>query len=141
MTGCKSAVWLTSTTNIIQFFERSTSTSRKRKVEKGRSMSTSRKRQAGRRRPVEKGRLQWSTSTTAFFSVDGRQLFSSRPFICTLEKSKQITNILRILTAQYAMHVSYLSTANFLVTIFVKSERALLDKYKQLGNIHRCQII
>ena len=39
-------------------------------------------------------------------------------------------------TAQYAMHVSFLSTANFLVTIFVKYERALLDKYEQIGNIH-----
>ena len=86
-----------------QFFERSTSTSRKRQVEKCKSTLTTRKRQvevdqqkrqagrrrplgkgrlkkAGRCRPVEKGWLQWLTSTTAFFSVDGRQLFSSRPF-------------------------------------------------------------
>ena len=40
------------------------------------------------------------------------------------------TNISRILTAQYAMHVSFLSTANFLVTIFVKSEWELFDKYE-----------
>ena len=40
------------------------------------------------------------------------------------------TNISRILTAQYAMHVSFMSTANFLVTIFVKSEWELLDKYE-----------
>ena len=31
------------------------------------------------------------------------------------------------------MHVSFLSTANFLVTLFVKSERALFDKYDSLG--------
>ena len=35
-----------------------------------------------------------------------------------------------IQTAQYVMHVSFLNTANFLVTIMVKSERALLDKYE-----------
>ena len=38
------------------------------------------------------------------------------------------------------MHVSFLSIANFLVTVFVKSERALLDKYEKLGYMHRCQI-
>ena len=41
-------------------------------------------------------------------------------------KNKYLMN----LTAQFAMHVSFLSTANFLVTLFVKSERALLDKYE-----------
>ena len=51
-------------------------------------------------------------------------------FICPLEKYKQITNISRILNAQYAMHVSFLSAANFLVTRFVTSERALLGKYE-----------
>ena len=29
------------------------------------------------------------------------------------------------------MHVSFLSTANTIVTIFVKSEKALLDKYDE----------
>ena len=43
---------------------------------------------------------------------------------------KQITNNSWILTAQYAMHVSFLSIANILVIVFVKSERALLDKYE-----------
>ena len=50
--------------------------------------------------------------------------------ICPLKKNKQITNISRILTAQSAMHVSFLSIANILVTVFVKSERALLAKYE-----------
>ena len=49
------------------------------RLEKGRLMSTSRKRQDGQCRPVEKVRLVWLTSTTAFFMVNGRQLFSSRP--------------------------------------------------------------
>ena len=39
------------------------------------------------------------------------------------------------------MHVSFLSIANFLVIVFAKSKKALLDKYEQLGYIHRCQII
>ena len=51
----------------------STSTSRKRQW----PTSTSKKEQDGRRRPEEKGSGQWLTS--AFFSVDGRQPFSSPP--------------------------------------------------------------
>ena len=55
-------------------------------LEKGRSTSTTRKRQwwtsTNRKRQVEKTSTrekQWSTSTTAFFMVDGRQPFSSCP--------------------------------------------------------------
>ena len=51
----------------------------------------------------------------------------SETFQLPLEKYKQITNILRILTAQYAVHVSFLSIANILGIVFV---RALLDKYE-----------
>ena len=45
------------------------------------------------------------------------------------------------ISKKYAMHFSFLSIANFLVTVFVKSEKALLDKYEKLDDIHRCQIL
>ena len=51
------------------------------------------------------------------------------------------TNIERIVTAQFAMLVRFLGIANFLVIVFVKSERAVLDIYNLVGNIRRCQNI
>ena len=42
---------------------------------------------------------------------------------------------------RYALYFSFLSIANILLIVFVKSERELFDKYEQLGYLHRRQII